>query len=88
MLNTNNKIDLEKPNLYINSKKIDVGYNLNTVNDQLYNLQIITICKNPLSTTNNNINNEKTIKNYGIYKMKHIRKPIILIIMIMIILQF
>ncbi len=69
-LNTNNKIDLEEPNLYVNSKKIDVGYSLNTDSNQIYNLQITTICKNPLSTTNNNINNEKTIKNYGIYKIE------------------
>ena len=68
--NTNNKINIEDPNLYVNSKKIDTGYSLNMFKDQIYNLQITTICKNPLSSTNTGNNNEKTIKNYGIYKIE------------------
>ena len=73
--NNNNKIGIENTNLYVNSKILDTGYSLNNFNDQIYNLQISTICKNPLNINNNSINSEqvfyeKTIKNYGIYKIE------------------
>ena len=73
--NKNNKIGIENTNLYVNSKILDTEYSLNNFNDQIYNLQINTICKNPLNINNNTINNEqvfheKTIKNYGIYKIE------------------
>ena len=68
-----NKID--EPNLFINSEKIRAEYTLtqNNENENIYNLQINTFCKN-VDNNNNIINNEnkneKIIKNYGIYKIE------------------
>ena len=66
---------LEEPNLFINSEKMRAEYTLtqNNENENIYNLQINTFCKNK-NNNNNNLNNEnknsKTIKNYGIYKIE------------------
>ena len=66
---------LEEPNLFINSEKIRAEYTLtqNNDNQNIYNLQINTFCKN-IDNNNNIINNEnkneKIIKNYGIYKIE------------------
>ena len=66
---------LEEPNLFINSEKILAEYTLtqNNENENIYNLQINTFCKN-IDNNNNIINNEnkdeKIIKNYGIYKIE------------------
>ena len=66
---------LEEPNLFINSEKIRAEYTLtqNNENENIYNLQINTFCKN-IDNNNNIINNEnkdeKKIKNYGIYKIE------------------
>ena len=66
---------LEEPNLFINSEKIRAEYTLtqNNENENIYNLQINTFCKN-IDNNNNIINNEnkneKIIKNYGIYKIE------------------
>ena len=67
-----NKLLIEESNLYINSKKLDAQYSLNNTNDNIYKLQINTICKNP---SYNNFKNDETIGkknliNYGIYKIE------------------
>ena len=77
--NTNSKSFLiENPKLFINSKKIGADYTL-TKNDNLntYSLQINTFCnKEGQNNINNNINNnnEKIIKDYGIYKIETYNK--------------
>ena len=72
IFNNENKFLIEKPNLFVNSKKLDVQYNLNNINNEIYSLQIYTQCKNP--KFNNNLKNEnefqKINKNYGIYKIE------------------
>ena len=64
-------IPIENPNLYVNSKKLNTEYTFNNLTNNIYNLQINTICKNHDS---NKINNEqyfnKITKNYGIYKIE------------------
>ena len=65
-----NKMIIKDTNLYVNSKKIDVEYSLNNINDQIYNLQINTICKMPKNKNINRLLQTKTIKNYGIYKIE------------------
>ena len=69
--NNENNMPIESPNLFVNSKKIYTEYTLYNIDDQIYNLQINAMCKNPY----NNINDEKPlrekqIKNYGIYKIE------------------
>ena len=77
--NTNSKsFSIENPKLFINSKKIGADYTL-TKNDNLntYSLQINTFCnKEGQNNINNNINNnnEKIIKDYGIYKIETYNK--------------
>ena len=77
--NTNSKSSsIENPKLFINSKKIGADYTL-TKNDNLntYSLQINTFCnKEGQNNINNNINNnnEKIIKDYGIYKIETYNK--------------
>ena len=68
---------LEEPNLFINSEKIRAEYTLTqNENQNIYNLQINTFCKNINNNNNkNNIinpenSNKKIIKNYGIYKIE------------------
>ena len=68
--NIKNEMTIKDPNLYVNSKKLDVEYTLNNINDQIYNLQINTICKMPKNRNNNRLLQTKTIKNYGIYKIE------------------
>ena len=77
--NTNSKYyEIENPKLFINSGKIGADYTL-TKNDNLntYSLQINTFCnKEDQNNINNNINNnnEKIIKDYGIYKIETYNK--------------
>ena len=77
--NTNSKSSsIENPKLFINSRKIGADYTL-TKNDNLntYSLQINTFCnKEGQNNINNNINNnnEKIIKDYGIYKIETYNK--------------
>ena len=68
--NIKNEMTIKDPNLYVNSKKLDVEYTLNNINNQIYNLQINTICKMPKNRNNNRLLQTKTIKNYGIYKIE------------------
>jgi len=68
--NIKNEMTIKDPNLYVNSKKLDVEYTLNNINNQIYNLQINTICKMPKNRNNNRLLQAKTIKNYGIYKIE------------------
>ena len=76
---TNSKYyEIENPKLFINSGKIGADYTL-TKNDNLntYSLQINTFCnKEDQKNINNNINNnnEKIIKDYGIYKIETYNK--------------
>ena len=64
-----NKMPIESPKLYVNSKKIDTEYTLNNINDHIYNLQINTICLNPYNNNEEQLL-EKQIKNYGLYKIE------------------
>ena len=68
--NIKNEMTIKDPNLYVNSKKLDVEYTLNNINNQIYNLQINTICKKPKNRNINRLLQTKTIKNYGIYKIE------------------
>ena len=72
--NYNKKMNfqIENPSLYVNSKKLDVQYIFNQINDNFYNLQIITMCKNPIYNdinTNQQIFQKNNIKN-GIYRIE------------------
>ena len=68
--NIKNEMTIKDPHLYVNSKKLDAEYTLNNINEQIYNLQINTICKAPKNTNFNRLLQTKTIKNYGIYKIE------------------
>ena len=67
-----NKLPIVEPNLYINSKNLDIEYTLNNTNENIYNLQINTMCKNPnyKNINNKKIIGENNIKNNGIYKIE------------------
>ena len=68
--NNSNEMQIEEPNLYINSKKIGVQYSLENIDKQIYNLQIQIFCKNPkISDINKNKSNNNII-NKGIYKIE------------------
>ena len=72
--NYNKKMNfpIENPSLYVNSKKLDVQYIFNQINDNFYNLQIITMCKNTIYNdinTNQQIFQKSNIKN-GIYRIE------------------
>ena len=72
--NYNKKMNfqIENPSLYVNSKKLDVQYIFNQINDNFYNLQIITMCKNTIYNdinTNQQIFQKNNIKN-GIYRIE------------------
>ena len=69
-LNNTNEMEIEEPNLYINSKNINSEYILTNINKTSYKLQIQTICKNSNFTNINKNNLEKSIKNKGIYKIE------------------
>ena len=80
-INTSQPIDntqshkIEEPKLFINSQKIGADYTLiKSENENIYNLQINTFCKkeemNTYSNNNINNNNEKIIRDYGIYKIE------------------
>ena len=76
---TQNSINqkLEDPKLFINSQKMRAEYTLtNNEKDNIYNLQINTFCKSQdnLNINNDNNNNEKVIKDYGIYKIESYSK--------------
>ena len=77
--NTNDESPkIENPKLFINSQKIGAEYTLiKNDNENIYNLQINTFCKKEEENYNinkNDINNEKTIKDYGIYKIETYNK--------------
>ena len=68
---------LEDPKLFINSQKMRAEYTLtNNKKENIYNLQINTFCKSQdnLNINNDNNNNEKVIKDYGIYKIESYSK--------------
>ena len=67
-----NKLPIVEPNLYINSKNLDIEYTLNNTNENIYYLQINTMCKNPnyKNINNKKIIGENNIKNNGIYKIE------------------
>ena len=68
---------LENPKLFINSQKMRAEYTLtNNEKENIYNLQINTFCKSQdnLNINNYNNNNEKVIKDYGIYKIESYSK--------------
>ena len=65
-----NKMPIESPNLYVNSKKIETEYTLNNINDNIYILQINTICLNTYDINKEQALKEKQIKNYGLYKIE------------------
>ena len=76
---TQNSINqkLEDPKLFINSQKMRAEYTLtNNEKENIYNLQINTFCKSQdnLNINNDNNNNEKVIKDYGIYKIESYSK--------------
>ena len=76
---TQNSINqkLEDPKLFINSQKMRAEYTLtNNEKENIYNLQINTFCKSQdnLNINNDNHNNEKVIKDYGIYKIESYSK--------------
>ena len=76
---TQNSINqkLEDPKLFINSQKMRAEYTLtNNEKENIYNLQINTFCKSQdnLNINNYNNNNEKVIKDYGIYKIESYSK--------------
>lgn len=68
--NNTNELEIEHPNLYINSKKINSEFTLTNINKTLYKLQIQTFCENYNFSNINKTNLEKTIKNKGIYKIE------------------
>ena len=74
-LNTTNndgkELKIEEPNLFINSKNIEAEYTLNNVSDQIYKLQINTICKKRKKDLSNDIILDKNIKKNGIYKVEN-----------------
>ena len=73
---TNSKYyEIENPKLFINSGKIGADYTL-TKNDNLntYSLQINTFCNKEDQKNINNNNNDKIIKDYGIYKIETYNK--------------
>ena len=76
---TQNSINqkLEDPKLFINSQKMRAEYKLtNNEKENIYNLQINTFCKGQdnININNDNNNNEKVIKDYGIYKIESYSK--------------
>ena len=77
--NTKENFPIEEPNLYVNSKKLNVEYALNKINDNIYNLQINTMCKN---SNNNNINEneqnfqENNIRKNAIFKIEYFSETI------------
>ena len=71
--NPKTNLPIEEPNLYVNSKNLDVQYTFNQINDNIYNLQINTMCKNP-DYNDFNLNEQmfqaNNNKKNGIYKIE------------------
>ena len=77
-LNKDHPQKIEEPKLFINSEKIEAEYTLiKRENENIYNLQINAFCKKDeenLERNNDINNNDKIIKDYGIYKIESFKE--------------
>ena len=69
--NNGKELKIEEPNLFINSKNIKAEYTINNISDEIYKLQINTICKIRNKDFSNEIVLDKSIKKNGIYKVEN-----------------